>query len=66
MVEVRNMASFYADAEKRPPLDKPLVLSAEELDFFKDQTQIQDEDALKRHIIDIFGYQCIRYFGFVK
>ncbi|KAG1733630.1 uncharacterized protein EDB91DRAFT_1148518 [Suillus paluster] len=55
------------------PLDDSLYcLEAEEISFFKRQTNIQDEQALKTHIIDVqkaaykvAPYACIRGFDFV-
>ncbi|KAG6918961.1 hypothetical protein DXG01_010200 [Tephrocybe rancida] len=68
------MSSRYADPARKPPLDQAfLVLSSEELSFFKSQTKIEDEDELKEHIIsvqkkayEIYGYPCIRFFVFTK
>ncbi|KAI0795120.1 hypothetical protein C8Q75DRAFT_712487 [Abortiporus biennis] len=55
-----------------PPLKEELYnLQPQEIEFFKQQTGIQDDDELKRHIIDVqkeayavFPYTCIRRFGF--
>ncbi|KDR76360.1 hypothetical protein GALMADRAFT_247795 [Galerina marginata CBS 339.88] len=48
-------------------------LDADERDFFQQLTGIQDEEALREHIIavqakayDIYGYPCIRNFTFIK
>lgn len=35
------------------PLDQELTLSSEELAFFQEQTGIQDEEQLKKHIISV-------------
>ncbi|KAG6807487.1 hypothetical protein H0H92_007295 [Tricholoma furcatifolium] len=68
------MSTHFTNPATRPPLDeKFLVLSPEELEYFREQTQIQDEDSLRQHIIDvqkkayqIYGYPCIRFFSFTK
>lgn len=50
----------------------PLSLNPQELDFFKTQTGLEEEE-LKKHIHDIqakayqvFPYPCIKTFGFAK
>ncbi|KAF5373310.1 hypothetical protein D9615_007401 [Tricholomella constricta] len=66
--------SIYADPATQPPLDERFYgLSSDEFDFFKSQTGIKDEDAIKQHIItvqkkaySIYGYPCIRFFSFTK
>ncbi|KAF9048652.1 hypothetical protein BJ165DRAFT_1041597 [Panaeolus papilionaceus] len=59
--------------DRKPPLDPRLyTLAGDSLAFFQEQTGIQDEEELKKHIIDvqkraydIYGYPCIRRFGFL-
>ncbi|KAA1468044.1 hypothetical protein DENSPDRAFT_770644 [Dentipellis sp. KUC8613] len=56
------------------PLDESLYqLTEEEIAFYKDQTGIQDEDELKKHIVacqaeayKVAPYPCIRSFSFVR
>ncbi|KDQ24625.1 hypothetical protein PLEOSDRAFT_1113876 [Pleurotus ostreatus PC15] len=56
------------------PLDPKLYsLDEQEAAFFKSATGIQDEEELKKHILDvqakayaIFGYPCIRRFSFLR
>ncbi|KAF9481164.1 hypothetical protein BDN70DRAFT_855524 [Pholiota conissans] len=65
---------YYADPKLRPKLDPTLfALQENELDFFRTLTGIQDDDKLKEHILaaqakayDVYGYPCIRSFGFTK
>jgi len=67
------MAAF-ADSSTRPALDESLYTPDEEqLTFFRSQTGINDEQALKEHIIriqrkayEIHGYPCIRNFAFTR
>ncbi|KAJ7485679.1 hypothetical protein FB451DRAFT_62967 [Mycena latifolia] len=54
------------------PLDEDLY-KAEELEFVREQTGIQDPDALKKHVLaiqakayDLYGYPCIRKFDFAR
>ncbi|KAJ8518181.1 hypothetical protein ONZ45_g4716 [Pleurotus djamor] len=57
-----------------PPLDPSLFsLTEEESTFYKAATGIEDDEQLKDHIMkvqqvayDVFGYQCIRNFSFLK
>lgn len=69
------MTEPYYNSGDKPPLegDKFYSLSEEELAFFKSQTDINDDDALKQHILDVqakaydvYGYPCIRRFAFTK
>ncbi|KAI0823141.1 hypothetical protein BC628DRAFT_1316638 [Trametes gibbosa] len=56
------------------PLDEKLYsLEGEELEFMKEQTGIEDENELKRHIIAVakdafavFPFPCIRRYAFIK
>ncbi|KAJ6509781.1 hypothetical protein DFH09DRAFT_1435498 [Mycena vulgaris] len=58
----------------KPPLDESLYTTVEaDVAFLKQQTGIQDLDALKQHIIafqrkayDIYNYPCIRNFVFTQ
>lgn len=44
----------YRDPHKAPPLDETLYeLSADELEFFRSQTGISNEHALKQHIVNV-------------
>ncbi|KAJ7485681.1 hypothetical protein FB451DRAFT_1230718 [Mycena latifolia] len=54
------------------PLDEDLY-KAEELEFVREQTGVQDPDALKKHVLaiqakayDLYGYLCIRKFDFAR
>ncbi|KAJ7485682.1 hypothetical protein FB451DRAFT_1230723 [Mycena latifolia] len=54
------------------PLDEDLY-KAEELEFVREQTGIQDPNALKKHILaiqakayDLYGYPCIHRFEFAR
>ena len=66
--------SVWADRDRKPILEPSLYhLSGENLAFFKEQTGIQDEEELKRHVFDvqakayeIYGYPCIRHFTFLE
>ncbi|KAJ7227073.1 hypothetical protein GGX14DRAFT_628071 [Mycena pura] len=56
-----------------PADDIHYVLDPEELTFLKKETGIEDEDALKAHVLAIqrdakkvYAYPCIRRFGFVR
>ncbi|KAF8962730.1 hypothetical protein BDZ97DRAFT_2020498 [Flammula alnicola] len=67
-------SSIYADPVLKPKLDTSFYsLDADELAFFQHLTGIADEEQLKAHIIgvqakayEIYGYNCIRRFAFVK
>ncbi|KAF8075122.1 hypothetical protein FPV67DRAFT_616025 [Lyophyllum atratum] len=66
--------SVYADPATKPPLEERFyALSSEEFEFFKARNGIEDEEAMKQHIIavqksayKIYGYPCIRFFSFTK
>ncbi|KDR76356.1 hypothetical protein GALMADRAFT_247763 [Galerina marginata CBS 339.88] len=66
--------SVYADPALKPKLDPSFYsLRPDERIFFQKLTGIQDEEALKEHIIAvqakayaIYGYPCIRRFSFIK
>ncbi|KAJ3574692.1 hypothetical protein NP233_g1603 [Leucocoprinus birnbaumii] len=68
------MTSNLPVFNKIPPLDEGLYdLKQEEVGFFKTLTGIQDDDELKRHIIDVqtkayqvMCYACIRHFNFAR
>ncbi|KAF8874712.1 hypothetical protein CPB84DRAFT_1797249 [Gymnopilus junonius] len=68
------MHKFYDDPDTKPPLDPSLYsLQPDELQFFQRLTGIQDEEALKDHIIvvqrkayKLYGYPCIRHFNFLR
>jgi hypothetical protein len=48
------MPPKYANPLRKPPLDDQLyTLPPDALDYFKSQTGIQDENALKEHIITV-------------
>jgi len=49
------MSSKFGDTlSAKPPLDDQLYsLSPDALDFFKSQTGIEDEDALREHILSV-------------
>lgn len=47
-----SIQTVFSDPTTTPPLDDSLYnLSGIELEFFKSQTGIHDEDKLKRHIL---------------
>ncbi|KAJ6577227.1 hypothetical protein B0H19DRAFT_1118752 [Mycena capillaripes] len=55
------------------PQDNHSYANAEELAFLTKQTGINDEDALKAHVLavqktatEVYDYPCIRRFGFIK
>ena len=66
--------SIWADPARKPSLKPKFYnLQGDNLLFFKEQTGIQDDGELKRHILDvqaqayeIFGYPCIRLLTFLK
>jgi hypothetical protein len=68
------MSRYYADPATRPKIDPSVYsLQPDELAFFQHLTGIQDEQALKEHILsvqakayDLYGYPCIRRFVFLR
>ncbi|KDQ27948.1 hypothetical protein PLEOSDRAFT_1076958 [Pleurotus ostreatus PC15] len=64
----------FAPHEVVPSLDPKLYsLDEQEAAFFKSATGMQDDEELKKHILDvqakayvIFGYPCIRRFSFLR
>ncbi|KAF8150628.1 hypothetical protein B0H34DRAFT_665445 [Crassisporium funariophilum] len=65
--------SIYANPATKPKLDPAYYdLHGDELAFYKQQTGIEDDDELKKHIIkvqgsayQVYGYPCIRRFAFL-
>ncbi|KAF4567770.1 mediator complex subunit [Pleurotus pulmonarius] len=73
-METEKVGFHFSPHEVVPTLDPKLYsLNEEEAAFFKYTTGIQDEEELKKHILDvqakayaIFGYSCIRRFWFLR
>ncbi|TFY73288.1 hypothetical protein EWM64_g10724 [Hericium alpestre] len=69
-----HLTNLHEIRDKLPPLDESLYnLNEEEVSFYKQQTGIQDDEELKRHIIAIqteayavFPFPCITTFHFAK
>lgn len=52
MADEFNSNSIYANPDTKPPLDDKLYdLDVDERSFFKKCTGIEDDEALKQHII---------------
>ncbi|KAI0719150.1 hypothetical protein C8T65DRAFT_61873 [Cerioporus squamosus] len=72
--EPAHAANSHAKAERNPLLEASYSsVTPEELDFVRQQTGIQDDAALREHILDVQAeafkvhpYPCIRRFAFIK